>query len=152
LEQTKRRLAKELEGDKEKYMEELETHKNTLAEQLDTKRQTLSHELAIKKAEVERRLAQLDQAAETASTYRHVVGLLRSGQYEADEIEELQKKMTLTRGQFPPGSEIYKAWSTFYQRGYNLNERARAVKAARARRAAWNDKADPSSPATLGLN
>jgi hypothetical protein len=127
LEETKRRLAGELEADKIRYMKELEVHKNQLSAQ---------------KSEIERKLALLEQTQDIASNYRSVIGLLRQGQYEKEEIEGLQRKVEDVRNRLDPEDELSGLWAIFAQNGYYLNELAGSVKAVRARRDIWKSATD----------
>jgi hypothetical protein len=45
---------------------------------------------------------------------------------------------------------LYKAWVVFYQRGHNLNERAKGTKKLRAYREVWNSVSE--SGTTYGID
>jgi hypothetical protein len=151
LEQTKRQLAGELAADNKSYSEELEGLKTRLAKELDEDKQNLSHQLAIEKSEIERQLSQLSLAEETASSYRHLVGMLRFGQHDVDEIDNLLKSVGLVSDRLPAGSDLRKMWNIFRQRGHNLNEMAKKVRTLRTRREVWMTK-DERTGNYLGLD
>lgn|SRR5262249_21728552 len=142
LEQTKKRLEGELQQDNQRFTRELEDHKKRLEGDLDKKRQTLAHELAIKKSELERKLTQLSEAEEIGSRYRQAVGRLRLGEHEADEIEELEKKLAQIGDRLTRGTDLHEAWMLFYQRGVYLNQRAKKLSTQRERVELWGTKHD----------
>ena len=149
LEQTKRRLAGELEVEKSKLMRELEADKSRYMKELEADKGNLMKELeehktqlSIEKAELERKLAWLEKAHEIASNYRYAIGLLRQGQHDVDEIEGLQRKVAEIGDGLARESDLYMPWRIFFQRGHNLNERAKNVKAMRARRDVWNSPSE----------
>jgi hypothetical protein len=158
LERDKKGYASELERDKAGYTRELERDKKGYAKELEGDkgrymRELESHKnkLSLEKAETERQLARLDRAREVASSYRYAVALLREDQYRADEIEELQKRLADVRDDLNRQDILFQPWITFFQHGHNLNQRAKDATRRRGTYAkVWNDVSQ--SGTTYGID
>jgi hypothetical protein len=150
LEDVRKRLTSELDGDKNSFLLELEKKKNDLGIELDERKQALGLQLSVTKLEIERQLQHFDQAKDAVISYRYEISQIRSGEYDADEVERLEPKIIAIRDNIPRNSDLYSAWCWFHQLGFNLAQRAARLTTASRRRALWRE-INKSSGISVGL-
>jgi gas vesicle protein len=141
------RANKDLETHKGEILKVLEDKKNELAGQLDTQRQKLGHELGLKRKDIEDAFSQITSLRDAVTAYRHAVGALRRGEFEAEEADATAKDLDLAMAFFQSNTALYQALDSFRQRGLYLRERAARIETPNGQRNLWRE---PSKAAADG--